>query len=207
MPQAEIITLAWHVDYWNYLGWKDEFSSHQFSKRQELYAKKFKIDSIYTPQMVVDGERQFGGNEKGKAVNSVMEAAKANKAKIEIVVHENVLKINISGISKVENATVFAAIAEDNLSTNVRRGENSGRVLEHTSVVRELKSVGSVNGSNSTFSAETRLDFQPNWKKENLKLIIFVQENETRKILGIAKILLEKKPIIRNEGNQNEGNQ
>ncbi len=54
--EAEIITLALHVDYWNYLGWKDEFSSKQFSERQSGYAERFKLDSIYTPQMVVDGQ-------------------------------------------------------------------------------------------------------------------------------------------------------
>ena len=184
-PQAEIITLAFHVDYWNYLGWKDEFSSPIFSQRQELYGQKFKIDSIYTPQMIVDGQTEFVGNNSGKAVSTVMEAVKLKKAKVELVLSENLLKINISEISKVENATVFVAIAEDNLSSNVKRGENSGRVLEHASVVRELKAVGSVNGGNSIFSTETRLEFQPNWKKENLKIIVFVQENESRKILGV----------------------
>lgn len=186
-PQAEIITLAFHVDYWDYLGWKDEFSSALFSQRQELYAQRFKIGSIYTPQMVVDGKTEFGGNNSGKAVSAVMEAAKLKKAKIELGLNENLFKINISEISKTENATVFVAIAEDNLASNVKRGENSGKVLEHASVVRELKAVGSVNGSNTTFSAETNLEFQTGWKKENLKIIVFVQENVSRKILGVNK--------------------
>ena len=135
--------------------------------------------------MVVDGQTEFVGNSSGKAVNAVMESAKAKKAKIEIVLNGSLLKINISEISKTENATVFVAIAEDNLSTNVKRGENSGRVLEHASVVRELKTIGLVSGGNSTFSAESTLEFLPAWKKENLKIIVFVQENESRKILGV----------------------
>lgn len=187
-PQAEIITLAFHVDYWDSSGWKDEFSSAMFSQRQEQYAKPFKIGSIYTPQMVVDGQQEFVGNNSGKAVSAVMEAAKLKKAKVELVWNENLLKINISEISKVENATVYIAIAEDNLSSNVKRGENSGRVLEHASVVRELKTIGNVKDSNSTFSAESKIEFQLNWKKENLKIIVFVQENESRKILGVNKI-------------------
>ncbi len=187
-PQAEIITLAFHVDYWDYLGWKDAFSSAEFSKRQESYGSKFKIDSIYTPQMIVDGQAEFVGNNSGKAVNSIMAAAKSPKAKIELALNENNLKINISQISKIENATVFAAIAENDISTNVKRGENSGKILPHTSVVRELKNVGVVSGANSTFSTETVLQFQPNWKKENLKIIVFVQENESRKILGVNQI-------------------
>lgn len=188
MPQAEIITLAWHVDYWNYLGWKDEFSSAEFSKRQESYGSKFKIDSIYTPQMVVDGQTEFVGNNSGKAVTSIMAAAKLSKASIELALNENLLKINISEISKIENATVFTAIAEDKLSTSVKRGENSGRVLEHSSVVRQLKTIGVVSGASSTFSGEFDLPIQLNWKKENLKIIVFVQENNTRKILGVNQI-------------------
>ncbi len=188
VPQAEIITLAWHVDYWNYLGWKDEFSSAEFSKRQESYGRKFKIDSIYTPQMVVDGQTEFVGNNSGKAVTSIMAAANLSKASIELAMNENLLKINISEISKIENATVFAAVAEDKLSTSVKRGENSGRVLEHSSVVRQLKTIGVISGASSTFSGELDLPIQPNWKKENLKIIVFVQENNTRKILGVNQI-------------------
>lgn len=191
VPQAEIITLAFHVDYWNYLGWKDEFSSPLFSQRQELYAQKFKIGSIYTPQMVVDGQAQFVGGNSGNAVNAVMEAAKSKKAKVEIGLNKNLLKIKISEIPKIEKATVFLAIAEDNLVSNVKRGENSGKVLEHASVVREFRAVGGVNSADTIFSSETTLEFQPGWKKENLKIIIFVQENESRKILGIAKVILE----------------
>ncbi len=188
-PQAEIITLAFHVDYWDYLGWKDEFSSAEFSKRQESYGSKFKIDSIYTPQMIVDGQTEFVGNNSGIAVNSIMAAAKMPKAKIKLALNENLLKINITEISKTENATVFAVIAENNLSTQVKRGENSGRVLEHSSVVRELKNLGVASGANSTFSTEFNLPLQANWKKENLKIIVFVQENESRKILGVNQIL------------------
>lgn len=189
-PQAEIITLAFHVDYWDYLGWKDAFSSPLYSQRQQLYGQRFKINSIYTPQMIVDGQTEFVGSNSGKAVGAVVESAKAKKAKIEMVLNENLLKIDISEISKTENATVFVAIAEDNLASNVKRGENSGLVLEHASVVRELKTIGSVNSSNSTFSSETKLEFQPDWKKENLKIVVFVQENESRKVLGAKKISL-----------------
>src|SRR5688500_5386821 len=61
VKDVEIVPLALHVDYWNYLGWRDEFSSNAFSQRQNGYAKRFKLDSIYTPQMVVDGQKQFTG--------------------------------------------------------------------------------------------------------------------------------------------------
>lgn len=191
-PQAEIITLAFHVDYWDDLGWKDAFSSPLYSQRQELYGQKFRIDAIYTPQMIVDGQTEFGGSNSGKAVSAVMESARAKKAKIEMVLNENLLKIDISEISKTENATVFLVIAEDNLTSKIKRGENSGQVLRHASVVRRLTAIGSVNSSDSKFSAEANLEFLPGWKKENLKIVVFVQENESRRVLGVNKVSLAK---------------
>ncbi|HEY0426821.1 MAG TPA: DUF1223 domain-containing protein [Pyrinomonadaceae bacterium] len=186
--QAEIITLALHVDYWNYLGWKDEFSSALFSQRQELYAQKFKLDSTYTPQMVVDGEKEFNGSDSGKALKAVMEAVKNQKTNIEISRDGEKLKIKIAELPAREDATVYLAIAEDNLASDVKRGENSGQKLEHVSVARELKSIGVIDAKAKMFEAETNLSIQPNWKTENLKIIVFVQENASRKIRAVNRI-------------------
>ncbi|MDQ3089047.1 MAG: DUF1223 domain-containing protein, partial [Acidobacteriota bacterium] len=99
----------------------------------------------------------------------------------------NSLKVKISDIPKHENATIFLAVAEDNLSSNVTRGENSGKKLAHTSVVRELKSIGLVTAQQNSFATEATVQIQPDWKKENLKFVVFVQENGTRKILGVNR--------------------
>lgn len=192
VPQAEIITLALHVDYWNYLGWKDEFSSPLFSNRQEFYTRKFKLDSSYTPQMVVDGKWEFTGSDLGKASKAIFEASKAPKAKVEISKSGEKFKIKVSDLPEHENTTVFLAIAEDNLSSNVIRGENKGKSLEHQSVARELKAVGSISARQKSFELETFVNFQPEWKADNLKLIVFLQENDSRKILGIGRFYLEK---------------
>ncbi len=187
-PNAEIITLALHVDYWNRLGWKDEFSSALYSQRQSVYGQQFKLAQVYTPQMVVDGQKHFVGSNLSEANKAITDSAKIEKANIELLNTEDNLKIKISDIPKHANATVFLAFAEDNLSTNVKAGENSGRNLEHTSVVRELKSVGIVTAEQNSLETETTLQFQPGWKKENLKLVVFVQDNISRKILGVSKI-------------------
>lgn len=185
---AEVITLALHVDYWNYLGWKDEFSSAAFSARQNDYTNKLKIDTNYTPQMIVDGRTQFVGSDSGKAMNAIMEAAKSPKAKVEISGDLDKLKIDVSDIPKHKNAGVFLAVAESNLASNVKRGENSGKFLEHTSVVRELKEIGEISSSDARFSNETSVKILPEWKRENVKIVVFVQENESRKILGVNRI-------------------
>lgn len=186
--QADIITLALHVDYWDYIGWKDEFASPLFSQRQEVYGQKFKLESIYTPQMVVDGETEFVGNEPGKAVSTVIKAAQNQKANVEISRANEKLKINITDFPAHGESTVFLVFAEDNLSNRVKRGENAGQKLEHVSVAREMKSIGSIDAKTNDFAFETDLMLQPKWETKNLKIIVFVQENASRKIWAVNRI-------------------
>ncbi len=185
---AEIITLALHVDYWNYLGWKDEFSQKQFSERQNGYAERFKLDSIYTPQMVVDGQTQFVGSNLGTAQKAISDSAKMNKATIEITNANDNLAVKISDAPAHDDAYVWLAIAEDDLKTNVRRGENGGKTLDHVSVVREMKLLGTLASTDKTFEAETVLQFNSAWKKENLKFVIFVQGKESKRVFGANKL-------------------
>lgn len=183
-PNTEIVTLAFHVDYWNHLGWSDKFSSPLFSQRQEFYSRRFK-GSTYTPQMVVDGTFEFVGTNLQKANQSINQAVKIAKAKIELEKGEETLKVKISDIPKHTDATVYLAIAEDNLASNVKKGENSGVKLEHISVVRELRLVGSLPAASQTFNAEHPFQVQSDWKKENLKLVVFIQEIQSRRIIGV----------------------
>jgi hypothetical protein len=194
VANAEIIALALHVDYWNRLGWTDEFASPLFSQRQELYARRFRLGSIYTPQMVVDGNAEFNGSNTGRATKAIMEAAREKKAKIELELSgEDKLNVKISDLpAATATATVFLAIAENGLASNVKAGENSGQILQHTAVVRELKSIGAVDAQKNSFAAEAVLNLQPHWKKENLKTVVFVQENQTRKIVGANQMSFKK---------------
>lgn len=186
--QAEIITLALHVDYWNNLGWKDEYSSPLYSQRQSVYAQRLKLDSTYTPQMIVDGQTQFVGSNLSEAGKAIIEAAKSAKANIETeFINVDTLKIKISDVPKHGDSTVFLAIAEDNLASNVKRGENAGKIMEHVSVVRELKPLAKIEANSNVYEQVTAVNLQPEWKPENIKYIVFVQENESRKILGIGK--------------------
>ena len=81
---AEVIPLALHVDYWNYLGWSDPFSSHDFSARQSEYANAYGKDGVYTPQMVVDGVTEFPGGNSSLARDTIAKAALAQKADVQI---------------------------------------------------------------------------------------------------------------------------
>ena len=191
VPQAEIITLAFHVDYWDRLGWKDRFSSPLFSRRQESYSQALKLDSNYTPQMIVDGESQFVGSDSGKAAKEIAKAAGSAKANVEIATEGDQLKVKVAGADKHGDATVYAAIAEDGISSRVERGENSGKTLEHVSVVRELKALGMLPADKQEIETSSDLRVDPEWNSPNLKVVVFVQENDSRRILGVGRSVLD----------------
>lgn len=186
---AEVITLALHVNYWDYLGWKDPFATELFTQRQTIYGQKFGLSSVYTPQMVVDGSVEFTGSDLAKAQKAIGEARKSRKADIELSVSGDSLKVVVSAIPDHKDASVYLAITEDNLATDVRRGENSGKKLDHMSVVRELRSLGMIKPEESTFTSETTISKNPAWKSENVKLIVFVQENVSRRIFGVKRLI------------------
>jgi hypothetical protein len=195
VKNAEIITLAFHVDYWNYLGWRDEFSSAEYSRRQSGYSRAFKLGSIYTPQMVVDGKYEFTGSGYSKALTEIGKAANENKGEVKLKVQEELLnpsvKVYISGLNLKEDSEVLLAVAEDNLSTSVKRGENGGKKLNHISVVRNLVPLGNIAVGDKTFETEKTVQLNPNWDKKNLKLVVFVQNKNSKNIAAVGETKLQ----------------
>src|SRR5262245_4617339 len=200
---AEVIALSEHVDYWNYIGWSDPFSSSSFSARQETYAQAFgQQDRVYTPQMIVDGQTEFNGSAMNKAREEVAKAARSPKADVRIVIPEtktqkdnqkvrlNVDVNNVPSVNQGDVAEVILALTEDNLSSNVSRGENSGRKLAHTAVVREMRSLGRVDRATKAFNSETTMAIAKGWKRDDLRAVVFVQERVHRRVLGAAVLNL-----------------
>jgi hypothetical protein len=191
VPNAEIITLAMHVDYWDRLGWKDEFSSPLFTQRQEFYVSRFKLDSAYTPQMVIDGGFELNGADTGRATRLIMEALQKPKANVVAVFDAGILRIEISEVPKHGASTIFVAIVEDGLSREVAAGENRGKRLEHSSVVRDLISAGSLSAGQDAFSGRTEPRIKEEWLRNRLSAVVVIQENSSRRILGSSKVTLE----------------
>lgn len=188
---AEVIPLGFHVDYWDSPAWHDRFDSAAFSRRQEDYASKFHIDGPYTPQMVVNGEFEFVGSLAGKARDAIAEASSqtpAAQVQISPAAGDKVL-LKVSGSRP---ADVMLALTEDNLVTKVSGGENDGRVLHHSAVVRELRRLGQVQ--NGTFSATVPLAIQQGWKREDMRAVLFVQDAASGKILGAASLPFSSLP-------------
>lgn len=196
---AEVIALSEHVDYWNYIGWADPFSSAAFSARQEAYATAFGREGIYTPQMVVDGQSEFVGSHADKARAAIARAARLPKAEVTITraaketapraLRLAVSVANLPALSADDVAEVLLAITENNLATHVARGENSGRKLVHSHVVRELRALGKVEATKS-FRGETTVLLAEQWKQADLRAVVFVQERAHRRVLGAAALSL-----------------
>ena len=188
VPNAEVITLGFHVDYWDRLGWKDRFSSAEFTRRQEAYAAQFGNDSSYTPQIVVDGVSEFVGSNRGRANEEIAKSAMSAKGTIDLKIDKDKLSGIIAGLANKTNATIYLAVAESELSNQVSRGENSGSTLEHASVVRELKQIGTIDCKDAGKTFDVVLPVNPDWKAGNIRYVIFVQENSTLKILAVNQI-------------------
>ena len=184
---ADVITLAFHVDYWDSSAWKDAFSSAEFSERQNQYVKRMRLDSSYTPQMVVDGQSELVGSDSRQAAEAITKAANKEKAMVEIKLAEGMAEIGIAMLQPHESATIYLATAEDGLGTDVRGGENGGQRLQHISVVRKLDTVGQLTAAENTFKSSAKLAASPAWKKEKLKYIVFAQELSTGRVLAIGK--------------------
>ena len=144
-----IVALSEHVTYWNQLGWSDPYSAEIFTERQNTYGDRFHLDSVYTPQIVVNGDREVLGSDRDAVLTAVNVQSGMSKEtlKIDSVVLDNealVVTYEASGPMPVGKVQIFAALADDLDSSQVARGENAGRVLKHVAVARSLVSFGTL---------------------------------------------------------------
>lgn len=195
---VQLIALEEHVDYWNDLGWTDPFSSRDWTERQYVYAGALKNRNPYTPQMVVDGTVEFLGSHPQKARQAIREAA--GKPKVPVTLEQRTaskagtedfsVKVGrLEGAAKHDAAEVWLAITETGLHSAVTRGENAGEELRHAAVVRTMRKIGEAKGDGeASFAGEARVPLQKEWKRENLRAVLLVQEKKSRRILGAAEI-------------------
>lgn len=191
---VQIVALEEHVDYWNHLGWRDPYSSIEYSERQNDYAQVFRTDGLYTPQMVVDGQRELVGSRSLVAREAIQKAADQPKAEIILVPGANdspsrpafeVQIKSLDGVAIHGEAEVWIAVTEKGLQTDVKAGENSGETLKHAAVVRSLRKIDTVRDP-AGYKRQDHVTIDPGWKKENLTVVVFLAEKSSRKIIGAA---------------------
>jgi hypothetical protein len=188
VPAAEIIVLGEHVDYWDELGWHDRFSARQFTDRQSQYASRLRVDSVYTPQMIVDGTDQFVGNDATHALRAIQHATQTPKFPLALshpVVdgHRISASISTAALPAQLQGDLYAALVDPTATTDVRRGENSGHRLQHAGVVRTMQRIGSLKDLGSSpykFSLVAPSDASP----ATMRVVVFAQRGGQGPILG-----------------------
>ena len=192
IQNAEAVVLSEHVDYWNHDGWRDPYSSAFFTQRQRAYAARFRLDDVYTPEMVVDGRTQFVGSDSQRARDAIASAASEPKILVHIspvTLEGRILKFRVDTEGSLTPATrqaeVYVALAYERATSQVSAGENSGRQLTHVAVAREFTKVGIVPPTGS-FSKEVRLKMSDDLRPGNIRLIAYLQEPGQGIVLGAA---------------------
>ena len=193
-PGVDVIALGEHVDYWNHLGWADPFSDSRFSARQTSYARSFGLEGPYTPQMIVDGARQFTGSRSGEAYAAIAEAAEHRKGTVALKPIVDAqgkmgLSVRIDDLPHGNDvAEVIVAVTENGLRSNIERGENAGRALQHAAVVRTWIVAGAA--ADGRFSGEVLLPLSSEWARDSLRAVVFAQESDSRRVVAAGSVKL-----------------
>lgn len=185
IENAAVIALEEHVDYWDDIGWRDPFSSPQFSARQRQYARVLPDDRVFTPELVVDGRWTLTQRTAAATRALLRQAAAEPKARVALRCERSRLTFDIDNVPNVppgDSAEIWLAIAQVGLSSQVDRGENSGRVLSHGPIVRKLSRIARMPGS--SFHGTTSCALEPAWKPNATRFVVFVQLAQSRRIVG-----------------------
>lgn len=185
----KIITLSFHVDYWNYLGWKDPYSTAEATKRQRLYAGVHGSKQVYTPQMVVNGTTELLGSNRDKSKSAIQSALK-KRTQSEIAVTSSIQngEVAVDWQAQGLESTVLLNIAlvQNRAEDRVESGENSGRTLKHTNVVRDFHVVNPAKEKGSL-----TLKIPEGVMAENLHIVAYLQSPMDASILAAATFDIE----------------
>jgi hypothetical protein len=187
-----VIPLAYHVDYWNHLGWSDPFSSRQFSERQSDYAHAMDLSREYTPQMVIAGGSQCVGSD-GRSIERAIEAARSAPAPDHLdldteLSSPRILRVRLNARVRESESTssiAMVAVYENGLVSKIGGGENGGREITYDYTVRKLVPVLKLDRPSGT-SAEKVLSIalDPSWSLKHLGVAAFIQNTSSLRITG-----------------------
>lgn len=178
---ARMIPLAYHVDYWNYLGWRDPFSSSQWSSRQNDYARAIRSAQVYTPQLVVNGREQLVGSSEHhvrREIERQREESDRGEVTIERVVREgSALTVDLRAHTDGGRADLVVTLFENGITTPVASGENARRTLTNDYIVRwqERAATATPAVTRRTITIPLRHD----WNPARLGVAAFLQNPHT----------------------------
>ncbi|MCG8463167.1 MAG: DUF1223 domain-containing protein, partial [Holophagales bacterium] len=190
-----VVPLSFHVDYWNYIGWRDPFSSPQFSERQRRYARQLAGGRVYTPQLVVDGRGECVGSDRGETealIAAAREQPRHGRVRLSVRVSAGA-KLHVRAVGSLAAGApdslgrleLWLAVFETGLETPVDRGENARRTLHNDFVVRRLESLGKASAA-APADAGLEVALETAWNAENLGVVAFLRDPSTLAVHGAA---------------------
>lgn len=182
-PGKSVYVLAFHVDYWDHQGWKDRFSDASFTARQRQYADWLKLETVYTPQMVVNGRKEFIGSYEGpitKTITKELGQPAANALTLQTHVEGSKLHVDFTATPE-KNAELVLALVQKTATSSVRAGENEGRQLTHVQIVRQLYT------QNVNNTKKISIDLPADFNAKGFELIGFVQHKKDGRITAATK--------------------
>ncbi|MBC9929218.1 DUF1223 domain-containing protein [Chitinophaga qingshengii] len=182
----QLYIMAFHVDYWDHQGWKDRFSQHTFSERQQQYSRWLRLPNIYTPQLIVNGTTQMIGSDEGAVFGSIQNAlqtATTTPLSLKAEQHAREITVSWSGGAAPKKAQMLMALVQKSAGSRVVAGENAGRQLSHVQIVRQLQQ--QEMKEQGALSLKLPDDFQ----KNDWEIIAFVQEKTSGKVIQASKVV------------------
>ena len=151
--RRDVLPLAFHVTYWNSLGWRDPYSLDAATSRQSQYGSRFG-DGSYTPEMVVDGQKGLVGSERGEAEAAIASAERQDRTAASVHLSRQGGRVSITVGAGSGSGRILLVGFDPEHRTAVGRGENSGRTLTESNIVRSIRSVGQWTGAPLTLDED-----------------------------------------------------
>jgi hypothetical protein len=183
--RADVLALAFHVDYWDELGWRDPFSLPAARQRQLDYVRHFRKDWVYTPDMVIDGQVDVLGVDRNDLLRRL--ATPRNGVPVHIMVQGEQLIVAVEAASGVAASEVVLVGFKPTALTPIGRGENAGRELREFNIVRSFATLGRWNGA----AAEWRVALK-SLPDDAAKVAVLVQQPGPGPIIGAASAALPR---------------
>ena len=142
----DVLALSLHVNYWDYIGWKDPFASVAATERQRGYTRPFGLSYVYTPQMVIQGRRQMTGSDRRGVLEAIDREAAVARMTVKIEGDAGTATAVLPARDGAEASTLWAVAFDSAHTTRVERGENGGRTLAYSNVVRDIRKIGAWRG-------------------------------------------------------------
>ena len=183
---TNLVVLSFHVDYWDRLGWKDAFSNHAYTLRQEQYVQAFHDESAYTPQAVVQGEFEMVGSNRSSisaALTKVRDGNNNVQLAANATLHGTTVTIHYTINEAKPNQQLLAALVQTHTSTAVQRGENSGVQLDGYNVVRSFETFGFAQKEGNV-----KLTLPSDLKQDNASVVVFAQDATSKKIEAVTEV-------------------